>query len=83
MCSMCTWSFEVISHYLLTLIVLPGNFYRIRSAFALGAKKNWQDYLIAPVKAYFWNIISFFMNTWERHGSGIRSNAPEVNNFYH
>uniref|UniRef100_A0A1D1YZA5 Poly(A) RNA polymerase cid14 n=1 Tax=Anthurium amnicola TaxID=1678845 RepID=A0A1D1YZA5_9ARAE len=55
--------------------VSKGNFYRIRSAFAFGAKRLAgllecsEDDLIGEVN-------KFFMNTWKRHGSGPRPDAP-------
>ncbi|KAL1830339.1 hypothetical protein ACET3Z_008751 [Daucus carota] len=59
--------------------VSKGNFYRIRSAFALGAKKL-ARLLECPSESIVLELNQFFMNTWERHGSGIRPDAPEANN---
>ncbi|KAJ4815396.1 PAP/OAS1 substrate-binding domain superfamily [Rhynchospora pubera] len=55
--------------------VSKGNFFRIRSAFAFGARRlamlleGQKDNLVAELN-------QFFRNTWERHGSGIRPDAP-------
>ncbi|XP_074331474.1 uncharacterized protein LOC141668476 isoform X2 [Apium graveolens] len=57
--------------------VNKGNFYRIRSAFALGAKKM-ARLLDCPDESIISELNQFFMNTWERHGSGVRPDAPEV-----
>ncbi|KAK7258516.1 hypothetical protein RIF29_24095 [Crotalaria pallida] len=53
----------------------PGNFYRIRSAFALGAKQL-ARLLDCPKEELFLEINQFFMNTWKRHGNGQRPDAP-------
>ncbi|KAL9245414.1 hypothetical protein vseg_019072 [Gypsophila vaccaria] len=55
--------------------VSKGNFYRIRSAFAFGAKRL-AKLLDCPKENIAFEINHFFMNTWERHGSGIRPDAP-------
>ncbi|XP_010523799.1 PREDICTED: uncharacterized protein LOC104802065 isoform X2 [Tarenaya hassleriana] len=55
--------------------VSKGNFFRIRSAFAFGAKKL-ARFLDCPKDGLFHEIDHFFMNTWERHGSGHRPDAP-------
>ncbi|XWS32056.1 hypothetical protein CRYUN_Cryun23aG0128200 [Craigia yunnanensis] len=55
--------------------VSKGNFFRIRSAFALGAKKL-ARLLDCPKKDLHYEVNQFFMNTWERHGSGQRPDAP-------
>ncbi|PKA49759.1 hypothetical protein AXF42_Ash004300 [Apostasia shenzhenica] len=55
--------------------VSKGNFYRIRSAFAFGAKKL-ANLLYCPQEDLIAEINQFFMNTWERHGSGNRPDAP-------
>ncbi|XP_021748834.1 uncharacterized protein LOC110714598 isoform X2 [Chenopodium quinoa] len=55
--------------------VSKGNFYRIRSAFTFGAKR-----LARLLDCSDENIVielnQFFMNTWERHGSGVRPDVP-------
>ncbi|XWS76888.1 hypothetical protein CRYUN_Cryun01aG0216600 [Craigia yunnanensis] len=55
--------------------VSKGNFFRIRSAFALGAKKL-ARLLDCPKEDLYYEVNQFFMNTWERHGSGQRPDAP-------
>ncbi|KAI7727104.1 LOW QUALITY PROTEIN: hypothetical protein M8C21_013240 [Ambrosia artemisiifolia] len=55
--------------------VSKGNFYRIRSAFAFGAKRL-ARLLDCPQENLVAEINQFFTNTWERHGSGIRPDAP-------
>ncbi|KAJ8440668.1 hypothetical protein Cgig2_031085 [Carnegiea gigantea] len=55
--------------------VSKGNFYRIRSAFAFGAKRL-ARLLECPKENIVFELNQFFMNTWERHGSGIRPDAP-------
>ncbi|KAF8032457.1 hypothetical protein BT93_D1390 [Corymbia citriodora subsp. variegata] len=55
--------------------VSRGNFFRIRSAFAFGAKKL-ARLLDCPKDDILFEINEFFMNTWERHGSGHRPDAP-------
>ncbi|XP_030457183.2 uncharacterized protein LOC115678037 isoform X2 [Syzygium oleosum] len=56
--------------------VSRGNFFRIRSAFAFGAKKLARlldnDF---PKEDILFEINEFFLNTWERHGSGHRPDA--------
>ncbi|EOX95734.1 Poly(A) RNA polymerase cid14, putative [Theobroma cacao] len=54
--------------------VSKGNFFRIRSAFAFGAKKLAR--LLDPKEDLYDEVNQFFMNTWERHGSGERPDAP-------
>ncbi|XP_021281040.1 uncharacterized protein LOC110414270 [Herrania umbratica] len=54
--------------------VSKGNFFRIRSAFAFGAKKLAR--LLDPKEDLYEEVNQFFMNTWERHGSGERPDAP-------
>ncbi|KAL1211163.1 hypothetical protein V5N11_022760 [Cardamine amara subsp. amara] len=56
--------------------VSKGNFFRIRSAFTLGAKKL-ARLLECPKENLIHEVNKFFMNTWERHGSGRRPDAPE------
>ncbi|KAB2003051.1 hypothetical protein ES319_D11G105800v1 [Gossypium barbadense] len=55
--------------------VSKGNFFRIRSAFSFGAKKL-ARLLDCPKEDLFQEVNQFFMNTWERHGSGQRPDAP-------
>ncbi|XWS35888.1 hypothetical protein CRYUN_Cryun20dG0035500 [Craigia yunnanensis] len=55
--------------------VSKGNFFRIRSAFAFGAKKL-AGLLDCPKEDLYYEVNQFFMNTWERHGSGQRPDAP-------
>ncbi|XVF73040.1 hypothetical protein PTKIN_Ptkin12aG0169500 [Pterospermum kingtungense] len=55
--------------------VSKGNFFRIRSAFAFGAKKL-ARLLDCPKEALYYEVNQFFTNTWERHGSGQRPDAP-------
>ncbi|KAI7725443.1 hypothetical protein M8C21_009708 [Ambrosia artemisiifolia] len=57
--------------------VSKGNFYRIRSAFAFGAKRL-ARLLDCPQENLVAEINQFFTNTWERHGSGIRPDAPGI-----
>ncbi|KAJ6847112.1 uncharacterized protein M6B38_284895 [Iris pallida] len=55
--------------------VSKGNFFRIRSAFAFGAKRLTR-LLECPKENIIAEVNQFFMNTWERHGSGNRPDAP-------
>ncbi|XVE73726.1 hypothetical protein DITRI_Ditri11bG0141700 [Diplodiscus trichospermus] len=55
--------------------VSKGNFFRIRSAFAFGAKKL-ARLVDCPKEDLYYEVNQFFMNTWERHGSGQRPDAP-------
>ncbi|KAE8685494.1 hypothetical protein F3Y22_tig00111096pilonHSYRG00006 [Hibiscus syriacus] len=55
--------------------VSKGNFFRIRSAFAFGANKLTRI-LNCPKEDLYYEVNQFFMNTWERHGSGQRPDAP-------
>ncbi|OWM68659.1 uncharacterized protein LOC116196331 [Punica granatum] len=55
--------------------VSRGNFFRIRSAFAFGAKKL-ARLLDCPKDHLLSEIDDFFTNTWDRHGSGHRPDAP-------
>ncbi|XP_051119825.1 uncharacterized protein LOC127243635 isoform X2 [Andrographis paniculata] len=57
--------------------VSKGNFFRIRSAFTFGAKKL-ARLLDCPKEALTFEVNQFFLNTWERHGSGHRPDAPLV-----
>ncbi|KAJ7951289.1 Poly(A) RNA polymerase cid14 [Quillaja saponaria] len=55
--------------------VSKGNFFRIRSAFAFGAKRL-ARLLDCPKEDLYFEVNQFFMNTWDRHGSGQRPDAP-------
>ncbi|XP_054783579.1 uncharacterized protein LOC129290712 isoform X2 [Prosopis cineraria] len=55
--------------------VSKGNFFRIRSAFAFGAKQL-AKLLDCPKEDLIFEVNQFFMNTWDRHGSGQRPDAP-------
>ncbi|KAL5572088.1 hypothetical protein UlMin_021685 [Ulmus minor] len=55
--------------------VSKGNFFRIRSAFAFGAKRL-ARLLDCPKEDLCFEVNQFFMNTWDRHGSGHRPDAP-------
>ncbi|XP_049345632.1 uncharacterized protein LOC125810154 isoform X1 [Solanum verrucosum] len=55
--------------------VSKGNFYRIRSAFGFGAKRL-ARLLDCPEENVIHEVNQFFMNTWDRHGSGQRPDAP-------
>ncbi|KAK4418526.1 hypothetical protein Salat_2265400 [Sesamum alatum] len=57
--------------------VSKGNFFRIRSAFAFGAKRL-ARLLECPKDNLNFEVNQFFMNTWERHGSGNRPDAPRL-----
>ncbi|KAI7732956.1 hypothetical protein M8C21_004242 [Ambrosia artemisiifolia] len=57
--------------------VSKGNFYRIRSAFSLGAKKL-KRFLDCPKENVVTEVTNFFTNTWDRHGNGIRPDAPNT-----
>ncbi|KAG5036865.1 hypothetical protein JHK82_017649 [Glycine max] len=57
--------------------VSKGNFFRIRSAFAFGAKKL-ARLLDCPEEELFSEVNQFFFNTWERHGSGERPDVPSI-----
>ncbi|XP_065860228.1 uncharacterized protein [Euphorbia lathyris] len=61
--------------------VSKGNFFRIRSAFAFGAKRLTR-LLDCPKEDIFFEVNQFFMNTWDRHGSGQRPDAPR-NELWH
>ncbi|PIN13890.1 Polynucleotide adenylyltransferase [Handroanthus impetiginosus] len=54
--------------------VSKGNFFRIRSAFGFGAKRL-ANLLDCPKENLIFEVNQFFMNTWERHGSGHRPDA--------
>ncbi|KAK9758060.1 hypothetical protein RND81_01G204000 [Saponaria officinalis] len=56
--------------------VNKGNFFRIRSAFAFGAKRL-ARLLDCPKENIAHELNQFFLNTWERHGSGIRPDVPK------
>ncbi|KAJ6972491.1 hypothetical protein NC653_032930 [Populus alba x Populus x berolinensis] len=55
--------------------VSKGNFFRIRGAFAFGAKRL-ARLLDCPIEDLCFEVNQFFLNTWERHGSGHRPDAP-------
>ncbi|CAN4125015.1 unnamed protein product [Withania somnifera] len=55
--------------------VSKGNFYRIRSAFGFGAKRL-ARLLDCPEENLIHEVNHFFMNTWDRPGSGQRPDAP-------
>ncbi|XP_062201645.1 uncharacterized protein LOC133904152 [Phragmites australis] len=55
--------------------VSKGNFFRIRSAFAFGAKRL-ARLLECPREDLAVEVKQFFTNTWRRHGSGNRPDAP-------
>ncbi|XP_057454788.1 uncharacterized protein LOC130746246 isoform X2 [Lotus japonicus] len=55
--------------------VSKGNFFRIRSAFAFGAKKL-ARLLDCPEEDLHFEVNQFFLNTWDRHGSGQRPDVP-------
>lgn len=54
-----------------------GNFFRIRSAFAFGAKRLGR-LLDCPKENLVFEVNQFFMNTWKRHGSGNRPDVPGI-----
>ncbi|KAL6867618.1 hypothetical protein ACP4OV_015642 [Aristida adscensionis] len=55
--------------------VSKGNFFRIRSAFAFGAKRL-ARLLECPKEDLVSELNQFFTNTWIRHGSGNRPDVP-------
>ncbi|XP_066397978.1 uncharacterized protein [Miscanthus floridulus] len=55
--------------------VSKGNFFRIRSAFAYGAKRLGK-LLECPKEDLIAELNQFFTNTWIRHGSGSRPDVP-------
>ncbi|KAH9624392.1 hypothetical protein KSS87_017947 [Heliosperma pusillum] len=55
--------------------VNKGNFFRIRSAFSLGAQQL-AKILKCPVDDIVPELNQFFVNTWDRHGKGCRPDAP-------
>ncbi|XP_040373139.1 uncharacterized protein LOC112181964 isoform X3 [Rosa chinensis] len=55
--------------------VSKGNFFRIRSAFAFGAKRL-ARLLDCSKEDLCFEVNQFFLNTWDRHGSGHRPDAP-------
>ncbi|KAL6493949.1 hypothetical protein OROGR_031858 [Orobanche gracilis] len=57
--------------------VSKGNFFRIRSAFAFGAKRL-ARLLDCPKENLIFEVNQFFMNTWGRHASGHRPDAPGI-----
>lgn len=70
-----TRSLFAIFTYFEFQLLFPGNFFRIRSAFAFGAKRL-ARLLECPKENLIYEVNQFFMNTWERHGSGQRPDAP-------
>ncbi|CAA0838934.1 nucleotidyltransferases [Striga hermonthica] len=61
--------------------VSKGNFFRIRSAFAFGAKRL-ARLLDCPEENLSFEVNQFFTNTWDRHGSGHRPDAPGIDSFH-
>ncbi|XP_023004913.1 uncharacterized protein LOC111498083 isoform X1 [Cucurbita maxima] len=57
--------------------VSKGNFFRIRSAFAFGAKRLARLFE-CPREDILLELNQFFLNTWERHGSGQRPDVPKT-----
>ncbi|KAL2468862.1 nucleotidyltransferase [Forsythia ovata] len=57
--------------------VSKGNFFRVRSAFGFGAKRL-ARLLDCPKENIIYEVNQFFTNTWERHGSGHRPDAPGI-----
>ncbi|CAM8901899.1 unnamed protein product [Rhodiola kirilowii] len=57
--------------------VNKGNFFRIRSAFAFGARRL-ARLLDCPKEDIYLEVNQFFMNTWTRHCSGVRPDAPGI-----
>ncbi|KAF8673716.1 hypothetical protein HU200_048466 [Digitaria exilis] len=55
--------------------VSKGNFFRIRSAFAFGAKRL-AKLLECPKEDLIAGLNQFFTNTWLRYGSGSRPDVP-------
>ncbi|KAK3148024.1 hypothetical protein QOZ80_3BG0289650 [Eleusine coracana subsp. coracana] len=55
--------------------VSKGNFFRIRSAFAFGAK-SLGKLLECPKENLIAELNQFFANTWVRHGNGSRPDVP-------
>uniref|UniRef100_A0A0A9CVB0 PAP/OAS1 substrate-binding-related domain-containing protein n=1 Tax=Arundo donax TaxID=35708 RepID=A0A0A9CVB0_ARUDO len=55
--------------------VSKGNFFRIRSAFAFGAKRLGK-LLECPKEDLIAELNQFFTNTWIRHGTGSRPDVP-------
>ncbi|KAG2553896.1 uncharacterized protein LOC120646901 isoform X1 [Panicum virgatum] len=55
--------------------VSKGNYFRIRSAFAYGAKRLGK-LLECPKEDLIAELDQFFTNTWIRHGSGSRPDVP-------
>ncbi|KAM7268429.1 hypothetical protein ACFE04_010595 [Oxalis oulophora] len=58
--------------------VSKGNFFRIRSALALGAQQL-SRLLHCPDENVIHELDLFFTNTWDRHGKGFRPDAPSSN----
>ena len=68
----CMYFYETILH-----IFISGNFFRIRSAFAFGAKRL-ARLLDCPKDNIIFEVNQFFMNTWERHGNSHRPDTPRT-----
>ncbi|KAH7859432.1 hypothetical protein Vadar_001095 [Vaccinium darrowii] len=64
-------------HILLYIFVALSNFFRIRSAFSFVAKRL-ARLLDCPKGNLVHEVNQFFMNTWDRHGSGNRPDAPRL-----
>ncbi|KAG8095935.1 hypothetical protein GUJ93_ZPchr0013g37821 [Zizania palustris] len=58
--------------------ISKGNFFRIRSAFSFGARRL-EKLLECPKEDLIAEVNMFFTNTWIRHGSGNRPDAPTPN----
>lgn len=67
-------------HGIVIVLSVSGNFFRIRSAFAFGAKRL-ARLLDCPKDKLNFEVNQFFTNTWERHGSGHRPDAPGVDSW--
>lgn len=64
--------YETILHFFIS-----GNFFRIRSAFAFGAKRL-ARLLDCPKENIIFEVNQFFMNTWERHGNSHRPDTART-----
>lgn len=60
---------------ILSFLILLGNFFRIRTAFAFGAKRL-ARLLKCPMEDIIAEVNQFFMNTWQRHGNAPCANVP-------
>ncbi|XP_010671503.1 uncharacterized protein LOC104888284 isoform X2 [Beta vulgaris subsp. vulgaris] len=61
--------------------VSKGNFYRIRSAFSFGAQQLGRI-LECQEEKIVAEVNRFFLNTWDRHGKGLRPDAPTLDTIY-